>query len=115
VISERAVNLLRAPTQPVAGLPNIIELHASLAAIYAESRSKLLRYCLINGLPGFVTIEQGNAIQTTALLIEDGKTVGIYVMRNPDKLRHRASDMAQQEAANAVQGHEPDPNPPRRR
>ena len=26
--------------------------------------------------------------QTTALEIEDGKVVGIYVMRNPDKLKH---------------------------
>jgi RNA polymerase sigma-70 factor, ECF subfamily len=76
---------MRAPIQPAAGLPNVIEPHASLAAIYAESRSKLVRY----GLPGFVTIEQGNAIQTTALHIEDGKIVGIY--GNPDKLRHLAS------------------------
>jgi RNA polymerase sigma-70 factor, ECF subfamily len=27
-------------------------------------------------------------LQTTALEIEDGKIVAIYVVRNPDKLRH---------------------------
>jgi RNA polymerase sigma-70 factor, ECF subfamily len=27
-------------------------------------------------------------LQTTALEIEDERIVGIYVMRNPDKLRH---------------------------
>ncbi len=43
---------------------------------------------MINGLPGFVTVEADGLLQTTALAIEDGKIVGIYVMRNPDKLRH---------------------------
>jgi RNA polymerase sigma-70 factor, ECF subfamily len=41
-------------------------------------------------LPGFVTIEPGDTLQTTALAIENGKIVGIYVVRNPDKLRHIA-------------------------
>jgi RNA polymerase sigma-70 factor, ECF subfamily len=47
-----------------------------------------VRYGFINGLPGFVTIEHGNTLQTTAIEIENGKVVGIYVTRNPDKLRH---------------------------
>jgi RNA polymerase sigma-70 factor, ECF subfamily len=47
---------------------------------------------LINGLPGFVTIEKDATLQTTALQIEDGKIATIYVMRNPDKLRHLSSD-----------------------
>jgi RNA polymerase sigma-70 factor (ECF subfamily) len=47
-----------------------------------------MRYGLINGLPGFVTIEKDETLQTTALEIEDGRIVAIYVTRNPDKLRH---------------------------
>jgi RNA polymerase sigma-70 factor, ECF subfamily len=39
-------------------------------------------------LPGFVTIEPDDTLQTTALQVEDGKIIAIYVMRNPDKLRH---------------------------
>jgi RNA polymerase sigma-70 factor (ECF subfamily) len=39
-------------------------------------------------LPGFVTIEPDDTLQTTALQIEDGKIVAIYVMRNPEKLQH---------------------------
>jgi RNA polymerase sigma-70 factor (ECF subfamily) len=35
-----------------------------------------------------VTLEQGDVLQTTALEIEDGKVVAIYVTRNPDKLQH---------------------------
>lgn len=38
--------------------------------------------------PGFVTIEQDDTLQTTALQIHDCRIVAIYVMRNPDKLRH---------------------------
>ena len=48
--------------------------------------SPIERYCFINGLPGFFTIEQDGA-RTTALEIEDDKIVAIYVVRNPDKLR----------------------------
>ena len=42
----------------------------------------------VNGLPGFVTLEADGELQTTALEIEDGKITAIYVVRNPDKLRH---------------------------
>ena len=41
-----------------------------------------------NGLPGFVTREPDGLLQTTALLVEAGRIKAIYVMRNPDKLRH---------------------------
>jgi hypothetical protein len=50
--------------------------------------SRIVRYGFINGLPGFVTIEPDDTLQTNALEIEDGKIVAIYVMRNPDKLLH---------------------------
>ena len=55
---------------------------------FRRDMSQLVRYGFINGLPGFVTVEEGGTLQTTALQIEDGKIVAIYVMRNPDKLRH---------------------------
>jgi RNA polymerase sigma-70 factor (ECF subfamily) len=47
-----------------------------------------VRIAFINGLPGFVTREADGELQTTALEIEDGKVAAIYVMRNPEKLRH---------------------------
>ena len=65
-------------------------LFATFASVYAVSRSRLVRYGIINGLPGFVTIERGDILQTTALEIEDGRVVAVYVVRNPDKLRHVA-------------------------
>jgi RNA polymerase sigma-70 factor, ECF subfamily len=77
-----------AATRPVAGFDQVMRFHAALAHIFARNMSRMVRCCLINGLPGFVTIEQDDTVQTTALQIEDGKIAAIYVMRNPDKLRH---------------------------
>jgi RNA polymerase sigma-70 factor (ECF subfamily) len=52
-----------------------------------------VRYGFINGLPGFITVEPGDILQTTALEIEDGRVVAVYVVRNPDKLRHMADTL----------------------
>jgi RNA polymerase sigma-70 factor (ECF subfamily) len=80
---------------PIAGLEDVMKLHTSLARLFAQQRSRLLRYGLINGLPGFVSIEQDNILQTTALEIENDKIVAIYVTRNPDKLRHLSGEVIQ--------------------
>lgn len=73
---------------PIVGFDNVLTFHASLARFFAQNPSRILRYGFINGLPGFVTLESDGTPQTTALQVEEGKVVGIYVMRNPDKLRH---------------------------
>jgi RNA polymerase sigma-70 factor (ECF subfamily) len=79
-----------ARTVPVGGLDDVMRLFATFASDFAVSRSHLMRYGFINGLPGFITIERGDILQTTALEIEHERVVGIYVVRNPDKLRHMA-------------------------
>jgi RNA polymerase sigma-70 factor (ECF subfamily) len=77
-----------ATTHPIFGIDRVVQLHASLARLFAEKMSRIVRYGVINGLPGFVTIEQEHTLQSTALEVEDDKIVAIYVVRNPDKLRH---------------------------
>ncbi len=79
---------IRAALHPIVGLENVMQLHAYLARLFAETMSHLVRYDFINGLPGFITIEQNETLQTTALQIENGNIAAIYVVRNPDKLRH---------------------------
>jgi RNA polymerase sigma-70 factor (ECF subfamily) len=79
---------ISAATHPIIGIDRVVQLHASLARLFAEKMSRIVRYGVISGLPGFVTIEQDDTLQTTALQIEDDKIVAIYVVRNPDKLRH---------------------------
>lgn len=80
-----------AAPEPIVGCENVMGLHVLLSRVFAQSMSRMLRYSFIDGLPGFVTIEPGNVVQTTALQIENGKITAIYVVRNPDKLRHVGS------------------------
>ncbi|MBO0759013.1 MAG: sigma-70 family RNA polymerase sigma factor [Bradyrhizobiaceae bacterium] len=77
-----------AATQPIVGSEKVIQFHTVLAPIFAKKMSRLLRYAFINGLPGFVTIEPDGNLQTTALQIDNGEIVAIYVVRNQDKLQH---------------------------
>jgi RNA polymerase sigma-70 factor, ECF subfamily len=54
------------------GIDDVMKLHTGLARLFPRVTPGALRY----------------GVQTTALEIEDGRIAGIYVMRNPDKLRH---------------------------
>ncbi len=73
---------------PIVGIAEVLKAHAIFARIFAKHMSRLVRYGLIDGLPGFVTEERDGILQTTALEVVDGKISAIYVVRNPDKLRH---------------------------
>jgi RNA polymerase sigma-70 factor, ECF subfamily len=77
-----------ASMQPILGFDAVMKLHEHLATLFRENASKLVRAGLINGLPGFITLEADGEFQATALGIEDGKVAAIYIVRNPDKLRH---------------------------
>jgi RNA polymerase sigma-70 factor, ECF subfamily len=59
-----------------------------LATLFLKNGSKLVRASFVNGLPDFIALEADGELQTTALEIEDEKIAAIYVVRNPDKLRH---------------------------
>ncbi|WP_029226294.1 sigma-70 family RNA polymerase sigma factor [Burkholderia ubonensis] len=74
--------------KPVLGFERVMKVHAYLAELFRNNASTLVRAGFINGLPGFVTLEADGELQTTALEIEGGKVAAIYVVRNPDKLRH---------------------------
>lgn len=77
-----------AAPEAILGFDHVMKLHKALGVLYRKYSSTLVRTALINGLPGFITREADGELQTTALQIEDGKVTAIYVMRNPDKLRH---------------------------
>ncbi|WDR01923.1 hypothetical protein PSQ19_14635 [Devosia algicola] len=76
-----AINILR-------GKRRAIGLFVGLAR-----RSKYLlppcpELCTINGAPGFVSLEPGGVLQTTAIDIAEGVIRAIWIVRNPKKLRH---------------------------
>jgi RNA polymerase sigma-70 factor (ECF subfamily) len=47
-----------------------------------------VRLAAINGLPGVIVDGPEGPVQTAALEIESGVIRALYVVRNPDKLRH---------------------------
>ena len=47
-----------------------------------------VRFDTINGLPGLIVTWPNGLIQTNAFEIDDGAIRSIYVVRNPDKLKH---------------------------
>jgi RNA polymerase sigma-70 factor (ECF subfamily) len=77
-----------AAMNPIVGFAAVMKFHENLAALFRKHDSKLVRAGFINGLPGFITLEADGELQTTALDIEDGKITAIYIVRNPDKLKH---------------------------
>jgi RNA polymerase sigma-70 factor (ECF subfamily) len=77
-----------AAMKPIVGFDAVMKVQERLAVLFRHNASKLVRAGFINGLPGFVSLEADGELQTTALDIEDGKIAAIYVVRNPDKLKH---------------------------
>ena len=49
-----------------------------------------LRFATINGLPGFIVDGSEGPVTTAAFEIEGDVIRALYVVRNPDKLRHLA-------------------------
>lgn len=78
----------RAATRPVRGRRPVMRLHRALARLYLRHGSTLIHTGFINGLPGFITREADGELQSTALGIVGEKIVTVYVVRNPQKLRH---------------------------
>jgi RNA polymerase sigma-70 factor (ECF subfamily) len=70
------------------GQDEVTRTFAAIGRLLSGHYGELIRFAWINGLPGFITREQDGVLQTTALLIEGERVKAIYVMRNPDKLRH---------------------------
>ena len=50
-----------------------------------------VRFATINGLPGVIVDGPEGPVQTAAFEMEDDVIRAMYVVRNPDKLRHLAS------------------------
>ncbi len=74
----------------ISGVDRALRLFAGLAR-KQHVRPVLVRTILIDGLPGFVSIDRGALLQTTALDIRNDRIKAIYIVRNPDKLRHVAA------------------------
>lgn len=75
---------------PLYGIDRVSRFFAGINAKLAhrDKPTRLFKPVLINGLPGYLSLERGETLQATALDIRDGRVQAIYIVRNPDKLRH---------------------------
>jgi RNA polymerase sigma-70 factor, ECF subfamily len=60
-----------------------------------------MRFATINGLPGVIVEAPEGPVQTAVFEIEDDVIQALYVVRNPDKLRHLAAASARHESGPA--------------
>lgn len=75
------------------GVDKALRLFAGLARKRAY-QPRFLRAATIDGLPGYVSIDRGGILQTTALDIRGGRIAAVYIVRNPEKLGHVAAMVA---------------------
>jgi len=75
---------------PILGSDKIGRFFAGIARhVEREARATThYEFVMINGLPGYVSLERGETVQAMALDIRDGAVAAIYIIRNPDKLGH---------------------------
>jgi RNA polymerase sigma-70 factor (ECF subfamily) len=77
-----------AALNPIYGAEKILRFIAGIARKNSALPGIQLRAAIVNGLPGFVLREADGPIETVAFDHRDGGITAIYVVRNPEKLRH---------------------------
>lgn len=71
---------------PIVGVEHVLRLFGGLHRKLVSKPAVLVQPVWVDGLPGYVSLGRDGRPQTTALAIENGRIIGIYITRNPDKL-----------------------------
>jgi RNA polymerase sigma-70 factor (ECF subfamily) len=77
-----------AALKPINGADKILRFLAGISRKNPALSSMQARPAMVNGLAGFVLREEDGAIDTLAFEHDGSRIVAIYVVRNPEKLRH---------------------------
>jgi RNA polymerase sigma-70 factor, ECF subfamily len=77
-----------AALKPIHGADKILRFLAGITRKNPALPTAKARPATVNGLAGFVLREQDGAIDTLAFEHDGSRIVAIYVVRNPEKLRH---------------------------
>ncbi|KXF78838.1 RNA polymerase subunit sigma [Paramesorhizobium deserti] len=88
VIYSDGGGMRKAAINPIFGRNNTVRYFTGIARKPAGQMPPFHRIGRIDGLPGILTMEEDGLPQTIALEIADGLITAIYIVRNPDKLRH---------------------------
>jgi RNA polymerase sigma-70 factor (ECF subfamily) len=77
----------RAVLRPVSGADTVARLLIGAVQKFG-SMTEIRRYAIVNNLPGIVSFEDGRPVRVVAFGICSGAIQALYVITNPDKLRH---------------------------
>lgn len=77
---------VKAAVRPLEGADRISRFFAGLLTKLPEGFS--VQLANVNGQPGIVTFEQGRPLTVLSFRIEAGHIASVYIVANPDKLRH---------------------------
>jgi RNA polymerase sigma-70 factor (ECF subfamily) len=77
-----------AAINPIYGDLNVARFFVGVSQKAEAQLPMQLRETTVDGLPGLVVVQNDEVMHTMAFEIDDGKITAIYVVRNPDKLRH---------------------------
>lgn len=80
----------RAALRPILGRDKISRFFVGIARKQASFEGFGFTAAQINGQPGFVIEEPGGGLQTLSFEIHNGQIAAVYVVSNPDKLKHLA-------------------------
>ncbi len=77
-----------AALNPICGPDKIVRFIEGVARKNTGLSASQVRPATVNGLAGFVVREEHGLIDTMAFEVRDGRVAAIYIVRNPEKLRH---------------------------
>jgi RNA polymerase sigma-70 factor (ECF subfamily) len=77
-----------AALNPIYGSDKIVRFIEAVARKNTGLAASQVRQATVNGLAGFVVREADGLIDTMAFETRDGRVAAIYIVRNPEKLRH---------------------------
>lgn len=79
----------RAVLRPIFGADHVARLLVGATKKFGSKTQRLV-HTAVNGLPGSVSIDGGQVIRVLAFGIREGRIQEIFIITNPDKLRHVA-------------------------
>lgn len=74
----------------LSGSRRVVRFLSGVHRKWGREPARFVHRLELNGLPALLTVEADGTVQTMALAIEGDRIAALYIVRNPDKLRHLA-------------------------
>jgi RNA polymerase sigma-70 factor (ECF subfamily) len=84
-----------AALRPIHGDEDVARFFAGVARKPGAPLPSQYRETTVDGLPCLIAVQDGEVMHTIAFAIDNGKISAIFIVRNPDKLRHVSPKLMQ--------------------